>query len=109
MFLALKNEVESAREKPKKKQNENDVVIPRHAWKWIVSSKCSSQTLGDSWIGNSTELHDADHRGEKNHDDAQDTFHLRQHLTRNRLHLAIYFLPFRGKTGQKGGEMASRL
>jgi len=70
MYLTRENEMQSTREKCKKEQNENDVVIPRQAGKRIMLSELSGDILRHCRIDNGTKLDDANHCSEQDHDDA---------------------------------------
>jgi hypothetical protein len=75
MYLAAKNEVQATSEKPEKKQNEDDVVIPRQTRKWVMRGKGAGNALRDSGINDRAKLDDADHRSEQKQKNAADALH----------------------------------
>jgi hypothetical protein len=39
IYLALENQMQATREYSEKGQDDDDIVIPREPWKWIVSGR----------------------------------------------------------------------
>ena len=69
MYLTGEDEMQSTGEKRKKKQNENDVIIPRQPGKRVMLSEVSGDILCYSRIGDGAKLDDANHAGEQHHDE----------------------------------------